>query len=102
MWAKASMDVAHHLQCEQLHIAGGSTLDSALVENTDAATLSWLVGALEYAHARGQTTLVGYLEAVVQDLVFSRGRDTRSLQSYIEILPRCGQCGRPKRSVSPA
>jgi len=49
---------------------GGSTLDSALVGETDAATLAWLVGALEHARARGQTTLVGCLEAVADEVVF--------------------------------
>jgi hypothetical protein len=44
--------------------------DSALVEDTDAATMGWLVRALEHAHSRGQTKLVGYLEVVVEDLVF--------------------------------
>lgn len=45
-------------------------MDSALVEDTNAGTLSWLVGALEYAHIRGQAKLVGYLEAVVEEVVF--------------------------------
>ena len=45
-------------------------LDSALVENTEAASLAWLVGALGHALARGQTKIVGYLEAVVEDAVF--------------------------------
>jgi hypothetical protein len=43
-------------------------LDSALVEGTEAETLAWLVRALEHAHARGQAKLVGYLEAVVEDV----------------------------------
>jgi hypothetical protein len=38
-----------------------------LVEGTEAETLAWLVGALEHAHARGQTKFVGYFEAVVED-----------------------------------
>lgn len=37
----------------------------------NAATLAWLVGALGHALARGQTKLVGYLEAVVEDVVFA-------------------------------
>ena len=64
------------------HLAGGSTLDSALAGETDAAILTWLVGALEHARARGQTRLVSYLEAVVDDVVFevkaaARGRGYR-------------------------
>jgi hypothetical protein len=43
-------------------------LDSASVEYAEAETLAWLVGALEHAHARGQTKLVGYLEAVVEEV----------------------------------
>jgi hypothetical protein len=34
------------------------------------ADLAWLVQALEYARARGQTRVVGYFEAVMDDLVF--------------------------------
>ena len=45
-------------------------MDSALVVDTDTATLVWLVNALEHTRARGQTKLVGYLEAVVDDVVF--------------------------------
>ena len=41
-----------------------------MVGETDAATLAWLVGALEHARARGQTRLVGYLEAVADEVVF--------------------------------
>ena len=43
-------------------------MDSALVEDTEAETLAWLVGAFEHAHARGQTKLVGDLEAVVEEV----------------------------------
>ena len=45
-------------------------MDSVLGEDTETATLAWLVNALEHARARGQTKLVGYLEAVVDDVVF--------------------------------
>lgn len=48
----------------------GSTLDSALVVDTETATLAWLVNALEHARAKDQTKLVDYLEAVVDDVVF--------------------------------
>ena|SRR5215204_3301042 len=58
------------LQCEQHHVAGGTTLDSALLRATETATLAWLVNALEHARTRGQTKLVGYLEEVADDVVF--------------------------------
>jgi hypothetical protein len=45
-------------------------LDAALVRDTETATLAWLVNALEHTRARGQTKLVCYLEAVVEDVVF--------------------------------
>ena len=34
------------------------------------ATLAWLVSELEHARRRGQATIVGYLEAVLDDVVF--------------------------------
>jgi hypothetical protein len=40
------------------------------VVDTETATLAWLMNALEHARARGQTKLVGSLEAVVDDVVF--------------------------------
>jgi hypothetical protein len=43
-------------------------LNSALGGDTEAETLVWLMGELEHADARGQTKLVGYLEAVVEDV----------------------------------
>jgi hypothetical protein len=43
-------------------------LNSALGGDTEAETLIWLISALEHAHARGQTKLVGYLEAVIEDV----------------------------------
>jgi hypothetical protein len=47
-----------------------STLDSILGTDTDTATLDWLASALEQARARGQWKAVGYLEAVLDDVVF--------------------------------
>ena len=38
--------------------------------DNDTATLAWLVGALEQAHARGETRLVDYLETIADDVVF--------------------------------
>ena len=38
--------------------------------DTDTATLAWLVEALEYARTQGQTKVLGYLEAVLDDAVF--------------------------------
>jgi len=43
-------------------------LVSALGGDTDAENLSWLMGVLRHAHARGQRKLVGYVEAVVEDV----------------------------------
>ena len=44
-------------------------MDSVLGGDTEAEILSWLMDALEHAHARGQTKLVGFLEAVVEEVV---------------------------------
>jgi len=38
--------------------------------DSETATLTWLVGALEHARSRGQTKIVGYLEEVAEDVVF--------------------------------
>ena len=56
------------LQCEQRYVTGGSILVSALGGDTEAETLSWLMGVLRHAHARGQRGLGGYVEAVVEDV----------------------------------
>ena len=39
------------------------------VDNT-SASLAWLAGALEHARMQGQDRLVGYLEAILEDVVF--------------------------------
>ena len=54
-----------------------STSDSVLGEGTETATLAWLVSTLEHARTRGQTKLVDYLEAVVEDVVFEMGAAAR-------------------------
>ena len=38
--------------------------------NGTVVDLSWLMGALEHARARGQTEVVGYLEAIADDVMF--------------------------------
>jgi hypothetical protein len=42
-----------------------------------AASLAWLAGALEHARMQGQERLVGYLEAVLEDVVFEMESDAR-------------------------
>lgn len=49
----------------------------ASVDN-DTATLAWLVSALEHARKQGHSTLVGYLEAVLDDAVFEKEAAARS------------------------
>jgi hypothetical protein len=49
---------------------GGNVLDVRTGADTETATLGWLVEALEYARASGQTRVVDYLEAVLDDVVF--------------------------------
>ena len=45
-------------------------MNSAVGEASEAATLAWLVSALEHARSRGQTKVVGYLEEVADEVVF--------------------------------
>jgi hypothetical protein len=42
------------------------------------ATLMWLVSELEHARTRGQIKIVGYLEAVLDDVVFEMESAARS------------------------
>ena len=49
---------------------GGNVLDVPKGVDTETATIGWLVNALEKAHEGGNESLVGYLEAVADDLVF--------------------------------
>ena len=58
------------LECEQRHFTRGSTLDQTLGADASTATLDWLTRALEQARAEGQWKVVGYLEAVLDDMVF--------------------------------
>lgn len=58
------------LEREQPHLTGGSRLDSMIGAHTDTATLGWLVSALEQARREGQWKAAGYLEAVLDDVVF--------------------------------
>ncbi len=45
-------------------------LELAQGVDADTATLAWLMSALEHARTRNQTKLVGYLEAILDDVVF--------------------------------
>lgn len=45
-------------------------LDVPIGADTETATLGWLINALEQAREGGNEKLVGYLEAVADDLVF--------------------------------
>ena len=38
--------------------------------NETVVDLSWLMGALEHTRAQGQTEVVGYLEAIADDVMF--------------------------------
>ena len=66
------------LRCEQRHFTRGSTLDQTL--GTDAgteATLDWLASAFEQTRREGQSKTVGYLEAVLDDVVFEMEMNAR-------------------------
>ena len=40
------------------------------VANGTVVDLSWLMGALEHARAQDQTRVMGYLEAIADDVIF--------------------------------
>ncbi len=46
--------------------------------DNETVALVWLVGALEQARTQGQTKLVGYLEVVLEDVVFEMESAARS------------------------
>ena len=48
----------------------------ASVEN-DVVALAWLVSALGYARARGQSKIVDHLETIADDMVFEAEMATR-------------------------
>jgi hypothetical protein len=45
-------------------------LELATSTHDGTAALTWLIEALEYARSNGQTRVVDYLEAVLDDVVF--------------------------------
>ena len=45
-------------------------LELTLAMDAETATLAWLISALEYARKQDQTKLVGYFEAILDDVVF--------------------------------
>jgi hypothetical protein len=47
-----------------------STLNQTLGADAGTATLDWLASALEQTRREGQSKTVGYLEAVLDDVVF--------------------------------
>jgi hypothetical protein len=49
---------------------GVITTDMTMGANGETAALAWLVSAMGYARAQGQETLIGYLEAVMEEAVF--------------------------------
>ena len=53
-------------------------MDLIVSADYGTASLAWLVGALEYARKRGQEKLVGYLEAILEDVVFEMESAIRS------------------------
>ena len=54
----------------ELPYLGGNVLDVRTGADTETATLGWLVEALKCTRANGQTRVVDYLEAVLDDVVF--------------------------------
>jgi hypothetical protein len=53
-------------------------MDSTLSARNDTSTLSWLMNALERARSQDQTRLVGYLEAILDDVVFEMESTSRA------------------------
>ena len=45
-------------------------LESGMNTYDGTSALTWLIGALEYARTNGQERVIGYLEAILDDVVF--------------------------------
>ncbi len=58
--------------------------------DNETVALAWLMGALEQARTQGQTKLVGYLEEVVEDVVFEMESAARSKRTRISSSTRLG------------
>ena len=58
--------------------------------DNETAALAWLMGALEQARAQSQTKLVGYLEVILEDVVFEMESAARSRRKGISSGRRLG------------
>ena len=58
--------------------------------DNETAALAWLMGALEQARAQSQTKLVGYLEVILEDVVFEMESAARSRRMGISSRTRLG------------
>ena len=58
--------------------------------DNETAALAWLIGALEQARARSQTKLVGYLEVILEDVVFEMESAAGSRRKRISAITRLG------------
>ena len=58
--------------------------------DNETTALAWLVGALEQARAQSQTKLVGYLEVILEDVVFEMESAARSRRKGISSGTRLG------------
>ena len=52
-------------------------LDVPMGVDTETATLSWMVDALEHARSHGQSKTLGYLEEIAEDMAFEMEMVTR-------------------------
>ena len=69
---------------------GGITLSLTLGVDNETAALAWLMGALEQARAQSQTKLVGYLEVILEDVVFEMESAARSRRKGMSSSTRLG------------
>jgi hypothetical protein len=65
-------------------------LSLTLGVDNETAALAWLVGALEQARAQSQTKLVGYLEVILEDVVFEMESAARSRRKRVSSSTQLG------------
>jgi hypothetical protein len=64
----------------------GAWLETKAAVEGDAGALVWLVSALEYTRAQGQSKVVDYLETIADDVVFEAEMSARRVSLLSRVM----------------